>query len=79
VTAAIFMTVVEGFRPTWRSVRSVLLWAHVYGVVIFVFNMLTGSNYLYISRKLETASVLDVLGPWPWYLIPMECIGLAVC
>ncbi|HOU13125.1 MAG TPA: TIGR02206 family membrane protein [Anaerolineae bacterium] len=68
VTAAIYMTVVEGFRPTWQSVKRVLVGTYLYALNVWVINDLIGSNYLYLARKLETASLLDVLPPWPWYL-----------
>lgn len=79
VTAALFMTLVEGFHPTWKSMLRVALWANVYMVVIGVINWLIGSNYLFIARKPETASLIDVLGPWPWYILSLEAIGWALC
>ena len=30
--------------------------------------LVLGSNYMYSMRKPETASALDLMGPWPWYL-----------
>lgn len=68
VTAAIYMTVVEGFRPTWQSVKRVLVGTYLYALHIWVINDLIGSNYLYLARKLDTASLLDVLPPWPGYI-----------
>ncbi len=79
VTAALFMTLVEGYRPTWKSILRVALWANVYMVVIGVINWLIGSNYLFIARKPETASLIDVLGPWPWYILSLEVIGWVLC
>lgn len=78
VTAAIYMTVVEGFRPRWRSLRNTIIALNIYMVPVFVLNMLVGSNYLYINRKPDTASLIDVLGPWPWYILSLEAIGLAI-
>jgi len=79
ITAAITMTFVEGFRPTWDSVKRVFIGANIYMAVIFIFNQLTGSNYLFIAHKPETASLMDVLPPWPWYILYLEAIGLALC
>ncbi len=76
VTAAIYMTVVEGYHPTWRSVKRVLVGSYLYMLNVWVINDLIGSNYLYIAHKPETASLMDVLPPWPWY-IPI-IIALAV-
>ncbi|NOY98460.1 MAG: TIGR02206 family membrane protein [Chloroflexi bacterium] len=76
VTSAIYMTVVEEFRPTWRSLLRVLVWGNIYMAAVFGINQLIGSNYLYIAHKPETASLLDVLPPWPWYILWIEAIGI---
>jgi hypothetical integral membrane protein (TIGR02206 family) len=46
VSAGIYMTVVEGFRPTWRSILRIFVIANIYMVVIYVVNSIIGSNYL---------------------------------
>ena len=79
VTAAIYMTFVEGYRPYWRSFWRVAIWTNIYMLAILVVNWLLGSNYLFIARKPETASLMDVLGPWPWYILSLEAIGFALC
>ena len=46
--------------------------------IIFIFNLLIGSNYLFIAHKPETASLMDVLPPWPVYIVFVELIGIGV-
>jgi hypothetical integral membrane protein (TIGR02206 family) len=79
VTSAIYMTLVEGFRPYWKSLKHIFLWGNVYMAVIFVFNLLIGSNYLFIAHKPETASLIDVLPAWPWYILALEGIAVIMC
>jgi hypothetical integral membrane protein (TIGR02206 family) len=79
ILSAIYMTFVEGYRPTWKSVIRVMVWMNVYMVAIGIVNWLIGSNYLFIAHKPETASLIDVLGPWPWYILSLEGIGLVLC
>ena len=76
VTSAIYMTVVESFRPTWKSLGRVFVWVNIYAGVVFLINTAIGSNYLFINRKPPTASLLDVLPEWPIYIIFLELIGL---
>ncbi|MBN2149605.1 MAG: TIGR02206 family membrane protein [Anaerolineales bacterium] len=78
VTAAIFMTFVEGLRPTWKSVLRVILISNIYMAVIFALNLLIGSNYLFIAHKPATASLIDMLGPWPLYILWLEVIGIVL-
>jgi len=79
VTTAIYMTLVEGYRPYWRSLVRVLVLGNLYMIVIFGINMVLGSNYLFIARKPDTPSLIDVLGPWPWYILSLEAIAAVLC
>ncbi len=76
LTAPIYMTVVEGFRPTWRSVQRVLVYTNIYMVLIFCLNLAIGSDYLMLNVKPITPSLLDLLPPWPCYIAFMELIGI---
>jgi hypothetical integral membrane protein (TIGR02206 family) len=76
VTAAVYMATVEGYRPTVQSIKRVVARSNVYAVGVGIVNALIGSNYLYIARKPETASLMDVLPPWPWYLPILELLAL---
>jgi hypothetical integral membrane protein (TIGR02206 family) len=75
----IYMTVVEGFRPHWRSIPRVILGANIYMLFVGVVNWVLGSNYMFIAHKPETASLIDLLGPWPWYILSLEVVGVVVC
>jgi hypothetical integral membrane protein (TIGR02206 family) len=79
IIAVIYMTVVEDFRPTWRSLPRVILITDLYWFFCGLVNTNIGSNYLYTQGKLPTPSLLDYLGPWPWYLLSMQCLGILFC
>jgi len=76
VTAAIYMTTVEGFRPTWRSMLRVIIGGNIYMLAVTGINWLIGSNYLYTMHKPETASLFDIMPDWPVYLLVVQVIGL---
>jgi hypothetical integral membrane protein (TIGR02206 family) len=76
VTAAIYMTTVEGFRPTWKSLLRVIVGGNIYMAIVTGINWLIGSNYLYTLRKPDTASLFDIMPEWPWYLLVVQGIGL---
>lgn len=79
VIAALYMTVVEGYRPTWGSFKRVFQWANIYMVLIFFLNFAIGSNYLFIAHKPPFPTLIDLLAPWPWYILELEGIALAIC
>lgn len=69
VWAAVYLTWGRGMRPRWRSYRFVVVATLVWAAVTFTFNSIAGSNYGFLNGKPTTASLLDVLGPWPWYVV----------
>jgi hypothetical integral membrane protein (TIGR02206 family) len=76
ITSAVYMTAVEGFRPYPRSILRVFLVSNLYMIAVTALNLAIGSNYLFTAHKPPTASLLDVLPPWPWYLIIIELLGM---
>lgn len=76
ITSAIYMTVVEGFRPTLKSILRVVIWMNIYALVIYFVNIAIGSNYLLINEKPPPPTLLDLLPEWPVYILYMELIGL---
>jgi len=76
VTSAIYMTAVEGYRPTWKSLLRVAIWMNLYMIPIYFLNKAIGSNYLMINGKPELPSLLDLLPDWPIYILYMEAIGV---
>src|SRR3954447_23647047 len=78
VSSAIYLTWGRGMRPRWRDYRFAIIATLAWAAIIFTFNVITGANYGYLNRKPPTASVLDVLGPWPVYLLAETVIVLIV-
>jgi hypothetical integral membrane protein (TIGR02206 family) len=83
ILAVLYMTIVERFRPTFRSFLKVAIITNAYLVVIFFFNLLIGSNYVFINRVPDFDTLVNVLvqvtGPWPWYVLGMEVVGAVSC
>ena len=38
----------------------------------------TGGNYMFLRHKPTRPSLLDVMGPWPWYIVAGAALGLAI-
>lgn len=78
VIIPIYMTALEGFRPTLASLKRVFIWTNLYMIPIFFLNLAIGSNYLFIAGKPNFPTLLDALAPWPWYVLELEIVGLAI-
>lgn len=75
ILSVLYMVWIEQYRPTLKSVLIAMGFLNVLLVVVGTVNYLTGGNYMFLARKPETASLLDVLGPYPWYLISLELVA----
>lgn len=81
VTAALYLPLVEGWRPKrpfWKSPLEVYGWSLVYLAFAMTANRLLGSNFAFASRPPDNPSLIDFLGPWPWYLIGMQVIATSL-
>jgi hypothetical integral membrane protein (TIGR02206 family) len=78
VSACLWVTFVDGYRPTYRSIWKVFGVTNIYVLLIAVFNYFTGSNYMFLCQKPAAASLLDYMGPWPWYILSGEFVCLLV-
>ena len=78
VWSAIYLTWGRGMRPHWRDYRFAIIMTLAWAAITFTFNVIAGTNYGYLNRKPPVASLLDVLGPWPVYLLVEVTIVLIV-
>jgi hypothetical integral membrane protein (TIGR02206 family) len=69
--------IARGFRPRRGSVLRMMLALNVYAAVVGIIDAVLGWNYGYLCAKPLQPSLLDFLGPWPWYLLWVELIALA--
>ena len=58
----------RGPRPGARYRTSVAITA-AWAVTVYAFNVAVDTNYGYLNAKPAAASALDLLGPWPWYVV----------
>lgn len=76
VIAACYLAFGTGMSPERGAVWRAFGWAQVYLVVAAVVNLLTGANYGFLCEPPESGSLIDLLGPWPWYLVSLELLAL---
>jgi hypothetical integral membrane protein (TIGR02206 family) len=61
-------------RAAWRTFALTLCFAAVVGAA----DVITGGNYMYLRAKPVHHSLLNVMGPWPWYIASTAALGLAM-
>ena len=68
----LYFTWSKGYRPTIWSVLKLFIFLNVLMPIILFINKLVNGNYMFLSHKPDSASLLDVLGPYPWYILSLE-------
>ena len=75
VAAALVLVVGLGQRPRRWAVARVAGLTVAYAALVGLVDAVTGADYMYLRSKPPTATLLDVLGPWPWYILSASVIA----
>lgn len=76
--AILYMVRVEGFRIGLRSIFPVWVQLNLLALIVWVINGVTDGNYMFVSGKPDYPSLLDWLGPWPWYLLSLQAMAVGM-
>lgn len=75
IVTALYFTWVKDYRPTFKGILKTLLILNLLLPGIFIINRLTEGNYMFLQRKPTNGSLLDFLGPYPWYILSLEGVA----
>jgi hypothetical integral membrane protein (TIGR02206 family) len=78
VCAALYLVWSGQLRPRRGSVMRSFVAANLYLVLVGTFDYLFGTDYMFLRSKPPTPSLLDVLGPWPWYILVGEFVAVGL-
>ena len=78
ILGAIYLAVREHLTLRPASVGRAWFATNVYAAVAGLLNWQLGANFGFLARKPANPSILDYLGPWPYYILACEGIALAL-
>lgn len=78
ILASLYMTWVENYKPNWKSILWTMIFLNITALLVGIADYALGSNYMFLMHKPSTASILDILGPYPYYLLSEEGIALLI-
>ena len=64
-----------GVTPRRGANGRVWLFTNLYAAAIAVIDWKAGENFLYLRAKPSEPSILDWMGPWPWYILAADILG----
>jgi hypothetical integral membrane protein (TIGR02206 family) len=76
VVAAVLLVIGLRIRPRPGAVKRAFAATVAVALAAGVANVLTGGNYMWLREKPDEASLLDVMGPWPWYILSAAVLAL---
>jgi hypothetical integral membrane protein (TIGR02206 family) len=76
IAGVCFATGTLGLRPRPGSIARVAFMTLAVCAVAGAADWRWGANYLYLREKPGAASLMDWLGPWPWYLLSLVPVAL---
>jgi hypothetical integral membrane protein (TIGR02206 family) len=78
IVAAILLVAGRHIIPPAGAVRRVFGATLVVAAAAAIGDLVTGGNYMFLRSKPSTASLLDVMGPWPVYILSAAVLALAL-
>jgi hypothetical integral membrane protein (TIGR02206 family) len=78
IVAAILLVAGRRIIPAAGAVRRVFAATLLVAAAAGAGDLLTGGNYMFLRSKPSTASLLDVMGPWPVYILSAAVLALAL-
>ncbi len=78
VIAALHVVTSMRHAPRPGAVGRLVALTLLYGGLGALINALLGTNYGFLCRKPEQASLMDSLGPWPWYVGSLALLAAAL-
>jgi hypothetical integral membrane protein (TIGR02206 family) len=78
ILAPLYLTWIENYRPTWKSIVITMVLLNICVFFVGSIDFILKSNYMFLMHKPESASILDVLGVYPYYLVSEEFFALFI-
>jgi hypothetical integral membrane protein (TIGR02206 family) len=78
VVAAVLLVIGRRITPRAGAVGRAFGATLAVAAAAGIANVVTGGNYMWLREKPDSASLLDVMGPWPWYIASAAALALVL-
>jgi hypothetical integral membrane protein (TIGR02206 family) len=78
VVAACLLVFGADLQPRPGAVRRAFVATACMAGAAALANLVTEGNYMYLREKPDSDSLLDLMGPWPWYIVASGVLALVL-
>lgn len=78
ILSPLYMTWIDRYRPTWKSIGVTMIFLNILVIAVGGVDFWLDANYMFLRHKPAGASLLSLLGPYPYYLLVEEAIAVAI-
>ena len=64
-------------EPSIVGLKNSFIGLNLFLIISFISNIFLDANYFWIMGKPPAGSLLDYMGPWPWYILTAQFVALA--
>ena len=75
ILTAFYFIWMKEYKPTFKGIIKTMVILNILLPLIVVVNSLFEGNYMFLKKKPNSDSLLDFLGPHPWYILSLEGIA----
>ncbi|OZM57689.1 TIGR02206 family membrane protein [Lottiidibacillus patelloidae] len=75
IITCLYMLWIEKYQITFHSLIRAFIGLNILAIGVFILNKVLDSNYMFLIHKPVNPSLIDLLGPYPWYILSLELIS----
>ncbi|WP_066049187.1 YwaF family protein [Robertmurraya korlensis] len=76
IWVAVYFLFVKSYRPTFKGLWQAFFCLNGIALFVFFINHWVDGNYMFLAGKPVNPTLLDYLGPYPYYILSLEGIAL---
>ena len=78
VISPIILIIFYQFNITFKSLIKSFITLNGIALIVYIINHIISANYMFLTEKPQGGSLLDFLGPYPYYLISLEGVTFII-
>ena len=77
IVGVLYAVIILKMRPYWSSIPRVFFVTLLLAILVFPVNYIhPEANYMFLKFAPVGGSLIDFLGPWPWYILSLTGVAI---